>query len=111
MTFRARANFLITVLCLGIATFPAWESHAQAQTASASSPTSSPRAEKRAERKAARKTARAKKNAQLRKIEQNGAQPAGANTIAPQSLATGQLKANPPPPSRKAAASSAASAP
>jgi hypothetical protein len=110
MTSRASANLLITALCIGISLLPAAETHAQDQTASASSPASSSRAQKRAERKAARKVARAKKNAQLQNLEQNGGQVTGTNPIAPQSLVTGQLKQNPPP-SRKASAPSAASAP
>jgi outer membrane murein-binding lipoprotein Lpp len=61
--------------------------------AASASPLASTRKPTRAERKAMRKEARAKKNAELKKLEDSGYQPTEANPDYPQNLETAKSRA------------------
>jgi hypothetical protein len=76
---------------------------AQAQDTAAASAASTPKQIKKAQRK----EARAKKNAELKQLEQNGYNPAGEQTNYPQNLQNAQAKIN----AQKAGKAAPASAP
>ncbi|CAL8478035.1 DUF4148 domain-containing protein [Caballeronia novacaledonica] len=88
----------LAVLALSVAAFVAIPV-AQAQDTAASTP--------KQIKKAQRKEARAKKNAELKQLEQNGYNPAGEQTNYPQNLQNAQAKIN----AQKAGKPAPASAP
>jgi len=75
----------LAVIALAVAAFVAMPV-AQAQDTAASTP--------KQIKKAQRKEARAKKNAELKQLEQNGYNPAGEQTNYPQNLQNAQAKIN-----------------
>ncbi|WP_250538911.1 MULTISPECIES: DUF4148 domain-containing protein [unclassified Caballeronia] len=75
----------LAVIALSVAAFVAMPV-AQAQDTAASTP--------KQIKKAQRKEARAKKNAELKQLEQNGYNPAGEQTNYPQNLQNAQAKIN-----------------
>jgi hypothetical protein len=75
----------LAVIALSVAAFVA-KPDAQAQDTPASTP--------KQIKKAQRKEARAKKNAELKQLEQNGYNPAGEQTNYPQNLQNAQAKIN-----------------
>jgi hypothetical protein len=95
----------IGLLCVGAPAASAQTAGGEASSTTSTLTPKEAKAQHKAQRKAQRKTARAKKNAELKALEQNGYQPSGRQDNYPDNLKNAEQKAAAPKAAHPAPAS------